>query len=651
MTGTPVYLDVEGIPDQDFYYLIGIRVPGDGCYVQKSFWAQDAAGEEAIWRQFLDVLAIIENPRLFYYGSYETAFLTRMKKRYERPTEDGSVVDVLVAGAQNVLSVIYAQIYFPTHSNGLKDIASFLGFKWSTPDPSGSRSVLLRQKWELTGSPTINQDLIAYNADDCTALELVVRAVLQVIPNDGPLSTLLPESNAVHVDSMKPQRPYNWGPVEFVLPELDWINKCAYWEYQRDRVYIRSSPRLRRVARRRQHSKGRSLPVNKTVSPSKRWKCPKCDSREIGINGKHRKLLYDLRFGNGGVKRWVTEYIIDQYKCRKCGNPFPSDEIEWTRHRYGLQLLAYVIHNIIELHLPQLKLAGSIHKLFGYSLGQPTINGLKQRASVLYNDAYEEIKERLQQGKLIHADETHLGTKGIAGYVWVFTSMEEVVYVWSSTREGGVAQEFLRNFRGVLVSDFYSVYDSIDWAQQRCLIHLIRDLNDDVLSEAFNEEMQALVRGFTSLLKPIIDTIDRFGLKTHFLKRHRTDVKKFYEELLAREYKTELAQKAQERFRKNRGRLFTFLDHDDVPWNNNNAEHAIKAFAGLRRVIDGYSNECGVSEYLVLLSICQTCVYTGLDFLDFLRSGEKRIDEYVRKGAGRGRSKGPGVLRSNRSKP
>jgi hypothetical protein len=26
-------------------------------------------------------------------------------------------------------------------------------------------------------------------------------------------------------------------------------------------------------------------------------------------------------------------------------------------------------------------------------------------------------------------------------------------------------------------------------------------------------------------------------------------------------------------------KMFTFLDFDDIPWNNNNAEHAIKAFA------------------------------------------------------------------------
>jgi hypothetical protein len=99
-----------------------------------------------------------------------------------------------------------------------------------------------------------------------------------------------------------------------------------------------------------------------------------------------------------------------------------------------LQLLAYVIHNIIELHIPQLKLSGSMLELFDYDIGQPTINRLKQRAAELYQGGYDEIKETLLHGKLMHADETHMSTKGTNGYVWVFTSMEEVIYLWSFQR-------------------------------------------------------------------------------------------------------------------------------------------------------------------------------------------------------------------------
>jgi hypothetical protein len=176
-----------------------------------------------------------------------------------------------------------------------------------------------------------------------------------------------------------------------------------------------------------------------------------------------------------------------------------------------------------------MKLSGSMLKLFDYDIGQPTINRLKQRAAELYQGGYEEIKETLLLGKLIHADETHMSTKGTNGYVWVFTSMEEVIYLWSASREGKVAEEFLSGFNGVLVSDFYSAYDSISCAQQKCLIHLIRDLNEDVLKEPFNEEMKTLVHEFAELLKPIIETIDRFGLKSHFLKKHNVQVTRFYD--------------------------------------------------------------------------------------------------------------------------
>jgi hypothetical protein len=157
----------------------------------------------------------------------------------------------------------------------------------------------------------------------------------------------------------------------------------------------------------------------------------------------------------------------------------------------------------------------------------------------------------------------------------------------------------------------------------------MRDLNDDIRREPFNVEIKEIVSEFGALLEPMIDTIDRFGLKTHFLRKHKIAVTRFYNTLLLGKYNTELAQKVQKRFIKNQGKLFTFLDYDNVPWNNNNAEHAIKSFADLRDVIGGRTTETGVQYYLILLSIYQTCVYREIDFFTFLRSGEKKIDGYA----------------------
>ena len=98
-------------------------------------------------------------------------------------------------------------------------------------------------------------------------------------------------------------------------------------------------------------------------------------------------------------------------------------------------------------------------------------------------------------------------------------------------------------------------------------------------------------------------------------------------------YQSDIADSYKKRFEKNKNKLFTFLNYDGIPWNNNNAEHAIKAFASLRQVIGGVSTEKGIREYLTLLSVCETCKYKGVSFLAFLRSGESDIDVFIQKGA------------------
>jgi Transposase IS66 family len=128
---------------------------------------------------------------------------------------------------------------------------------------------------------------------------------------------------------------------------------------------------------------------------------------------------------------------------------------------------------------------------------------------------------------VVHADETRVTVDDKLGYVWVFTNVESVAYVHSDTRDASTPKMVLRNFAGVLISDFYSAYDCIDTAQQKCLVHLLRDINDDVLRHPFNDEMEQVARSFAGLIKPMIETIDRFGLKAWHLRKHKKAVESF----------------------------------------------------------------------------------------------------------------------------
>ena len=164
--------------------------------------------------------------------------------------------------------------------------------------------------------------------------------------------------------------------------------------------------------------------------------------------------------------------------------------------------------------------------------------------------------------------------------------------------------------------------------QQKCLIHLIRDLNNDFFKNQLDEEFKTLLQLFTGLLRNIIDTIDKRGLKKRYLNKHRKETKRFFAEIYRQEYTSELAKSYQKRLTKNQGVLFTFLEYDGVPWNNNSAEHAIKAFADFRKRIGYLFSRTTLKEFLILLSVWQTCKSKGINFLNFLCSRQQDIDLY-----------------------
>jgi uncharacterized protein YlzI (FlbEa/FlbD family) len=134
-----------------------------------------------------------------------------------------------------------------------------------------------------------------------------------------------------------------------------------------------------------------------------------------------------------------------------------------------------------------------------------------------YAAANKKPIERVVSGPLLHADETTINLQKGKCYVWVSTNMEEVVFVYRPDRNASFLHDLLRNFRGILVTDFFTGYDSLGCLQQRCLVHLIRGLNDGLLADPFDEGLGVLGTKFGQLLRNIIATIDRFGLRTKYL--------------------------------------------------------------------------------------------------------------------------------------
>jgi len=619
-----VYLDVEGLPDSSLYYLIGVYLCDASTDKYIHFWADSEAEEAIAWQGFLDLIDALGTFTLFHYGSYESRFISSMGKKYGIPS---SLREKLDASCINALAKLYAHVYAPVYSNGLKSVATLLGFKWSAEDASGVQSIAWRSEWERTRSQAIKDKLISYNQEDCKALRIVTDNLYSIACNTLASGSRI--GSVIQAEDLKREHPYGFGRHEFFFPELALINKCAYFDYQRERIYVRTSRAVKDSVRREKRRR-REVRINKTISCPLPHKCELCLSGAVMKHGRISKVVYDMKLFIGGIKRWVVRYTSWRCLCKTCGKSFvPISYQSRSASKYGHTLLAWSIYRNIELRQSHGAITHELTEVFGYEFSFDIAARLKATASRYYDSTYANLVQRLRNGNLIHADETKVSIKGFEGYVWAFTNLQEVIYIYSETRDGNTPCEALVGFSGVLVSDFYAAYDAINCIQQKCLIHLIRDMNDDLFKNPFDEEVKTLARDFTTTLTPIIDTIDRHGLQKYHLNKHRVPAQRFLEMVSTRVFTSPLAKSYQRRFNKNREKLFVFLEHDGVPWNNNNAEHAIKRFAFLRKVIGGSSTAKGIKEYLVLLSVCETLRLKGLSVLGFLISGAVDIDTFA----------------------
>ena len=629
---TSIYLDVEGLPDKDSYYLIGLLISNGTSQSFHSFWADNKEQERSTWHRFLEAINKVNGDfTILHYGRYDVQFLKQMRGRYGG---NDDLLNTIEASAFNVLSAIHSHLYFPVLSNDLKSIASSIGFKWSMADASGLESIVWHQQWANGGDPAIKQKLIQYNKEDCLALEAVV-SVLRAVCDDAVTSYPIGLSQVVSASNIKPEGAYRFQKQTFFFPELAHINKCAYFDYQRDKVYLRTKKHGKKSRTRQNSRKRTKCRVNKVIEYPKPMKCSRCGSDTLRSRRRYQKDILDLRFFKGGVKAWNERHIARSYKCQSCGQVFYPEEYlaiggvhrKGRRTRFGPGLHNWCVYNKVALGQSLGQIVGGLDNIFGLCFDRSIGERAMERASVQYRDTYLAICERLRTGQLVHADETWVsitGRHGGKGYIWAFANMENAVYKFSLTRDGTTPKAMLGTFTGVLVSDFYAAYDSLTCLQQKCLIHLIRDMNKDVFKYPFDEEYKRIVHSFGVLLRAIVETIDQYGLTRRHLHKHQDDVNNFYREVIGVEYRSEIARRYQKRFASWRDNLFVFLDRDGIPWNNNNGENAVKTFV-LRRKLIGAFAEDRIEGYLILLSIFQTLRYRGISFLSFFNLARQTL--------------------------
>ncbi len=552
---TEIYLDIEGVPDHGSNYLIGLVIRFEGRAESYSLWADSIQNEGRILEEFLEIANRHSDAPIYHYGSYEPKALMRMA------TASRLDVEAIIRRLVNVNTSIFGKVYFPTRSNTLKELGRHLGATWSSPDACGLQSVVWRMQWQDSGDVKLKKQLLEYNLEDCNALALLVSELRKIGQSsiarfdvafaDTPKRNATPSSLQIH-DS------------------LEGILQSANEKYKKNRIKLRPNEIAKEtknpLARKGHPCFQRISPpkAGKVVRVKRPIKCPRWkahSSTKLEPSDKTvEHVVIDLAFTKNGCRKTITKFVGFKGFCTLCQRYYSPPSIRRLGNRvFGHSFRAWAVYQRITLRLPYRVIAQVFYDLFHEQISvNSTVNFLSDLAEY-YGSTERASLKRILTSPFIHVDETKLNIQGSNYYVWVLTDGLHVVFRLTETREPKLIQEILKDYSGILISDFYGGYDACSCRQQKCLVHLIRDLNDDLWKNPFNSELEDFVSAVRDLIVPIMADVEKFGLKKRHLRKHQQTVDRFFSKVIERqEHKCEIIQTYQKRFLRYRECLFRF---------------------------------------------------------------------------------------------
>lgn len=539
-----IFLDIEGLPGRDFFYLIGVIIKASDSEKNYSFWANNENEEKQIFIEFITLLQSLDEFKIYHYGSYETQALKNISKKLY--PEHQVFFKKILESSFNVLTIFTNDIYPPTYSNGLKEIAAFLKFHWTEKDASGLQSIVWRHNWEISNNDELKNKLITYNLEDCKALYKIV-TWLKNIGNEDV-------ANASEVE--KQYYYYKIGKPNHLITDYEVINKYSYFDYQRNKIYLKTSKTVKNAIHRKEVIQESANKIDKKIIYESS-QCPYCDCKKLRSIKPYHRIVVDLKFMRNGIKKWVVNNIFCNYLCKECKKRIVSKHYVKDKSVYGKNLALWSIYQHIQYNLSLDKTIKMMQDIFHVRVSHRVMQVFQSKFIQKYYSAYEEIKSMLIGGALIHADETIGGLKDLSnGYVWVFSNMESALYMYKPNRQADFLLDLLRNFKGVLITDFYAGYDAIQCPQQKCLVHLMRDINEDLLKNQLNQEFIGFAADFGHLLRNILETVNKYGLKKRNLSKHKKEIQNYFSKISIAEFDTELTISYQKRLVKNKGKAF-----------------------------------------------------------------------------------------------
>lgn len=399
-----------------------------------------------------------------------------------------------------------------------------------------------------------------------------------------------------------------------------------------------------------------------------------CDHRE--------HVIIDVKSLHRGTALEHVKHVIYRYRCPGCHQLVAKHFGKLNQAHYGLGLISLVMEMRVARHGTWEVIRDILFTFFTNpddKTSIPTIVSFidwMRKWETEIRVVYDAFANAVKGTSFAHVDETGLPLDGRNWWLWVVVTANVVLFKASDSRGHATIKDMFDGYKGILISDFWSAYNKLSVEQQKCLAHLVKDLRViatdagskqakikkvldacDAAAKAASEGVATAKHRGRPLKAPepvtaeqqsilVKDVEQQAKTMRQAMRLHeffcqawgegdmgwktpmgqRITIKEAMRRLrvLIAELRTEgvasldierLLKRAEKFGRK----LFTYLEHDGIPPDNNRAERAIRPFVVQRKMSGNFVNPLLADIYAMLLSLYHTALNNKLKVRDVFK--------------------------------
>lgn len=127
-------------------------------------------------------------------------------------------------------------------------------------------------------------------------------------------------------------------------------------------------------------------------------------------------------------------YQSKRFICGECRASTASDEYPTVRAKVGHGLASWAIHAHVALKQSFRDVTSGINDIFGYSFTYAILNTIKPRLAKQYEPTKALLLNKLRASSALYVDETKVTLHKKMAYVWAFSNLHEVLYLFNPNR-------------------------------------------------------------------------------------------------------------------------------------------------------------------------------------------------------------------------